>query len=198
MLGETDLLQLKEYFGSSHEFIKSFTQNYTSDLASGRNAFIQELHLLASCKYETGTKWGQEVGFSYDSVVEDFLTGFFLHCNGWTSVFCEPSRPQFLGTATTNLNDVLIQGTRWYCGLFENGINRFCPLIYGSQRMPLLQSLCYAELTYFPLYCLPLWCFATIPQLCLLNGVPLYPKVSTINNNEISYFPSFSDSYIYI
>ncbi|XP_061353622.1 cellulose synthase-like protein G2 [Gastrolobium bilobum] len=174
----TDLLQLKEYFGSSNEFIKSLNQNYTSDLASGRNSLLEEPHLLASCKYEIGTKWGQEVGFLYDSVVEDYLTGFILHCNGWTSVFCEPSRPQFLGTATTNLNDVLIQGTRWYCGLFENGINRYCALIYGISRMPLLQRLCYAELTYFPLYCLPLWCFATIPQLCLLNGIPLYPKVS--------------------
>ncbi|KAL6293522.1 hypothetical protein ACE6H2_001664 [Prunus campanulata] len=33
---------------------------------------------------------------------------------------------------------------------------------------------------------LPLWCFATIPQLCLLNGIPLYPEVSN------SYFIVFS------
>ncbi|GAU32472.1 hypothetical protein TSUD_64230 [Trifolium subterraneum] len=149
MSGGIDMLQLQEYFGSSNEFIKSLAQNYTSVFLSGRNTLLQEPHLLASCRYEIGTKWGQDIGFLYDSVVEDFLTGFILHCNGWTSVFCEPSRPQFLGTATTNLNDVLIQGTRWY-----------------------------SELTYFPLYCLPLWCFATIPQLCLLNGIPLYPKVS--------------------
>lgn len=121
-----------------------------------------------------------QVGFSYGSVVEYYLTGFMLNCNGWTSVFCEPSRPQFLGSATTNLNGVLIQGPRWYSGLFENGINRFCPLTYGLSKMPLLQSLCLAWLTYFPLYCFPLWCFATIPQLCLLNGIPLYPKVTTI------------------
>ncbi|CAK8577640.1 unnamed protein product [Lathyrus sativus] len=120
--------------------------NHTNE---GQNTLLEEPHLLVSSRYEIGTKWGQDVGFLYDSVVEDFFTGFILHCNGWTSVFCEPSRPQFLGTATTNLNDVLIQGTRWY-----------------------------SELTYFPLYCLPLWCFATIPQLCLLNGIPLYPKVS--------------------
>ncbi|XP_027348343.1 cellulose synthase-like protein G2 [Abrus precatorius] len=174
----TDMLQLKENFGSSNEFIRSHTQNYTSDLVSVHNALLEEPNLLASCEYEIDTKWGKEVGFLYDSVVEDYLTGFILHCNGWTSVFCEPSRPQFLGTATTNLNDVLIQGTRWYGGLFENGINRFCPLIYGPSRMPLLQSLCFAWLTYFPLYSLPLWCLATIPQLCLLNGIPLYPKVS--------------------
>lgn len=130
-----------------------------------------------------------QVGFLYDSVVEDYLTGFILHCNGWTSVFCEPSRPQFLGTNTTNLNDVLIQGTRWYCGLFENGISKFCPLIYGPLRMSLLQSLCFAELTYFPLYCLPLWCFATIPQLCLLHGIPLYPEVTTIIISTSHHFP---------
>ncbi|XP_045823512.1 cellulose synthase-like protein G2 isoform X1 [Trifolium pratense] len=176
--GGTDMQKLQEYFGSSNEFIKSLAQNYTSGFLSGRNTLLQEPHLLASCRYEIGTKWGQDIGFLYDSVVEDFLTGFILHCNGWTSVFCEPSRPQFLGTATTNLNAVLIQGTRWYSGLFENGISKVCPLIYGPLRMPLLQSLCFAELTYFPLYCLPLWCFATIPQLCLLNGIPLYPKVS--------------------
>ncbi|CAJ1939154.1 unnamed protein product [Sphenostylis stenocarpa] len=175
----TDLLKQKEHFGSSNEFIGSLDQNYSSDLVSDQKyALLDELHFLASCKYEIGTKWGKEVGFTYDSVVEDYLTGFILHSNGWTSVFCEPSRPQFLGTATTNLNDVLIQGTRWYSGLFENGINRFCPLIYWSTRMPLLQCLCFAWLTYFPLYCLPLLCLATIPQLSLLNGIPLYPKVS--------------------
>ncbi|XP_019423863.1 PREDICTED: cellulose synthase-like protein G1 isoform X2 [Lupinus angustifolius] len=173
-----ELLQLKDYFGSSNEFIKSLNQNYTSNFASSQHTRLEEGHLLASCKYEIDSKWGKEVGFLYDSVVEDFLTGFFLHCKGWTSVFCEPSNPQFLGTATTNLNDVLIQGSRWYSGLFENGISRFSPLIYGPPRMPLLQSLCFAELTYFPLYCLPLWCFAIIPQICLLNGIPLYPKVS--------------------
>lgn len=165
---------------------------------------------MASCNYEIGTKWGEEVGrpfnyflffchyfkilvvkickifgrlqvgFLYYSVVEDYLTGFMLHSNGWSSVFCEPSRPQFLGKATTNLNDVLIQGTRWYSGLFENGINRFCPFMYWPTRMPFLQCLCFAWLTYFPLYCVPLWCLATVPQLSLLNGIPLYPKVTTM------------------
>ncbi|CAL0313493.1 unnamed protein product [Lupinus luteus] len=140
----TELLHLKDYFGSSNEFIKSLNQNYTSNFASSLQTSLEEAHLLASCKYEIDSKWGKE----------------------------------FLGTATTNLNDVLIQGSRWYSGLFENGISRFCPLIYGPTRMPLLQSLCFAELTFFPLYCLPLWCFAIIPQICLLNGIPLYPKVS--------------------
>ena len=77
MLGETDLIQLKENFGSSHEFIKSLTQNYTSYLVSGRNALLEEPHLLASCKYETGTKWGQEVPELPVSLIQ------LLHQNSW-------------------------------------------------------------------------------------------------------------------
>ncbi|KAF7837496.1 cellulose synthase-like protein G2 [Senna tora] len=175
---DTDLIKLQEYFGSSNELIKSLIQNRSSNFGTNVYALLEETHLLASCYYEIGTKWGLEVGFMYDTVVEDYLTGFILHCNGWTSVFCEPSRPQFLGMATTNLNEVLIQGSRWSSGLFENGISKYCPLVYGPMRMSLLQSMCFAELAYFPLYCLPLWCLATIPQLSLINGTPLYPKVS--------------------
>lgn len=175
----TDLIELGQYFGSSNELIKSLNQNYIrSNVENNGRALLEGTRLLASCNYEIGTQWGQEVGFLYDSVVEDYLTGFILHYNGWTSVFCEPSRPQFLGTAATNLNDVLIQGSRWSSGLFENGISKYCPLIDGPFRMSLLQSMCFAELTYYPLYCLPLWCFATIPQLALIDGTTLYPKVS--------------------
>jgi len=119
-----------------------------------------------------------QVGFLYGTVCEDVHTGFILNCNGWNSVLCDPPEAQFLGNSTTNLNDLLVQGTRWYCGLLDIGLSRFCPLICGPLRMSLLQSLCYAQLTYFPLYCLPLWCLAIVPQLCLLSGIPLYPKVT--------------------
>lgn len=120
-----------------------------------------------------------QVGFLYGTVCEDVHTGFILHCNGWNSVYCDPPKPQFLGNSTTNLNDLLTQGIRWSSGLLENGSSMFCPLIYGPQRMSLLQSLCFASATYLPLYCLPLWCFAIVPQLCLVHGISLYPKVTT-------------------
>ena len=65
------------------------------------------------------------------------------------------------------------------------GLSRFCPLLYGPSRMSLLQSMCYGELSFFPLlYCLPLWCLATFPQLCLLNGISLYPEVTTNNTRS--------------
>ncbi|RVX21747.1 Cellulose synthase-like protein G2 [Vitis vinifera] len=145
---DIDILKLRESFGPSNEFIRSLGQNYKPS-----------------------------VGFLYQSVVEDYLTGFIMHCRGWTSVYCNPSKPQFLGSGVTNMNDMLVQGTRWSSGLFDVAISKFSPLIYGPLRMSILESFCYAYLAYFPLYFISVWCFGIIPQLCLLNGIPLYPKV---------------------
>lgn len=114
-------------------------------------------------------------------MVEDYFTGFILHCRGWTSVFCNPSRPAFLGSATTTLNDTLIQGTRWNSGLMEVAISRYCPFIYALSRMSLLQTMCYGYLALQPLYSFSLWCLATLPQLYLWNGIPIYPKVTILS-----------------
>ncbi|KAL2469763.1 Cellulose synthase-like protein G1 [Abeliophyllum distichum] len=118
------------------------------------------------------------VGFRYFSVVEDYFTGFHLHCDGWISVYLDPARPCFLGAGTTNLNEIFVQQTRWMVGLVEVAVSRFSPLIYGPLRMSTLQSMCYAELAYDSFFFLPLYCLAIIPQLCLLHGIPLYPEVS--------------------
>ncbi|THG16546.1 hypothetical protein TEA_002356 [Camellia sinensis var. sinensis] len=136
-----------------------------------------------------------QVGFLYFSVAEDYFTDFInLHGKGWISVYCDPARPGFLGSSTTNLSDLLVQGTRWSSGLVEVAISRFCPLIYGpkqkKKKISVLERMCYAELAFFPFYFIPLWCFATIPQLYLLNGIPLYPEVSS------SYFIVFSFIFV--
>ncbi|KAK9931047.1 hypothetical protein M0R45_018343 [Rubus argutus] len=180
-----DPIELRQSFGLSNEFIKSLLGNYK---ANAKMAQLAETQQLASCTYEDGTKWGEEAGFLYGSVVEDYFTGFAsLHCKGWNSVYCDPPRPQFLGSGTTNLNDFLVQGTRWSSGLVDVAISKYCPLIYGPLKMSFLESMCYAYLAIFPI-CdfFSLWCFATIPQLCLLNGIPFYPEVSN------SYFLIFS------
>ncbi|XP_050133126.1 cellulose synthase-like protein G2 [Malus sylvestris] len=175
-----DAMKLRQCFGPSNEFIKSLRQINKPDhmFIQRNNAQPNETQLLASCAYEDGTKWGKEVGFLYGSVVEDYFTGFHLHGKGWISVYCDPKRPQFLGSGTTNLDEFLVQGTRWSSGLVDVAISKFSTLIYGPFKTPtFLHSMCYAELTLFPIfYFLSLWGFATIPQLCLLNGIPLYPQ----------------------
>ncbi|GMN53480.1 hypothetical protein TIFTF001_022613 [Ficus carica] len=176
-----DPMELKKYFGPSNEFIKSLFQHAKSNLIHGKDSFnelLQEAEFLASCTYGDQTKWGEEVGFLHYSVAEDFLTGFALQSKGWKSVYVNSSKPQFLGSGVTNLNDLLTQGTRWSTGLVEVGISKFCPFAYGPSKMCFLEKMCYGNFTFFPFYCIPLWCFATIPQLCLLKGIPLYPGVS--------------------
>ncbi|XP_031377104.1 cellulose synthase A catalytic subunit 1 [UDP-forming]-like [Punica granatum] len=181
--GTYDPMDLKAVFGGSNEFIKRLQQMKRPYENRGTDCWetsmvLREAEDLASCRYEDSTKWGKEVGFMYFSVVEDYFTSFTLHCKGWASVYLNPPRPQFLGTGTTNLNDLLVQGTRWSSGLIEVGLSRFCPLIYGlSTKISILEALAYAELSLFPLYFIPAWCFGVIPQLCLLHGIPLYPKV---------------------
>ncbi|XP_052881927.1 cellulose synthase A catalytic subunit 7 [UDP-forming]-like isoform X2 [Gossypium arboreum] len=186
---DTDFTQLKQYLGPSNELVKSLkSAKYNTDVTS---RLLEETRFLASCKYEEGTQWGKQVGFLYMSLLEDYFTGFNLHCEGWKSIFCNPPSPAFLGTATTKLNDTLLQGSRWNCGALQVTFSRFSPLIYGlKSRMSLLQRMCYVYLSLQPFYFFPIWCLATIPQLCLLHGIPLYPKVSN------SWFMVFS--YIFI
>ena len=212
---QKDFTELRKSIGSSIEFVKSLLGNNKLDMKMPELA--AETQQLASCAYEDGTKWGEEVirsiyvqlmkaekihfqsqeynnrifllinesnlwqaGFLYASVAEDVFTGVAsLHCKGWNSVYFNPSRPQFLGSGTTNLNDFFVQGTRWSSGLVDLAISKYCPLIYGLFKMSFLECVCYGWLATFPIwYFFSLWCLATIPQLCLLNGISLYPEVN--------------------
>ncbi|XXG74463.1 hypothetical protein AAC387_Pa07g3174 [Persea americana] len=122
-----------------------------------------------------------KVGFFYDSVVEDIMTGIRLHCRGWNSVYYNPPRPQFLGSAPINLNDVLFQYKRWSSGLLEIAFSRYSPLPYGIMSgHSILHTMCLSYSASMPFYCVFGLCYATVPQLCLLNGISLYPKVERL------------------
>ncbi|KAE8702899.1 hypothetical protein F3Y22_tig00110480pilonHSYRG00098 [Hibiscus syriacus] len=142
---DTDFTLLKQYLGPSNELVKSLNSanknNNNTDITS---RLLEETRFLASCKYEHESQWGKQVGFLYNSVIEDYLTGFTLHSKGWKSIFYNPPRPAFLGTATTKLNDTLLQGARWNCGALQVTFSRLCPLVYRlTSRMSLLQRMCY-------------------------------------------------------
>lgn len=63
---DTDF-ELQEYVGTSNEFIKSLKQKDSTNLVTvGSELPVQETLLLASCNYETGTKWGKEVCIFYN------------------------------------------------------------------------------------------------------------------------------------
>lgn len=122
-----------------------------------------------------------QVGFLYGSLVEDYFTGFHLHCRGWTSAYCDPPlKPAFLGNAPTNFHDTLVQHKRWMTGLLEVGVSKYCPLIFGmriSSWRSTLQSMCYAWLAFDALYAFPLLVYGIVPQLCFSKGVAVFPAV---------------------
>lgn len=173
---------LKQIFGSSNEFIVSLREKRSNNATRTKAySLLQEAIRLASCSYENDTQWGHQVGFLYDSVVEDYFTGFHLHCRGWLSTYLCPSKPAFLGTVPINYSDTLVQSKRWAAGLLGVGLSKYCPLTFGisSRINSVLQCMCYAWLALLQLFPFALFWYGIIPQLCLLNGIPLFPKVSS-------------------
>lgn len=141
---------------------------------------LEELKKLASCSYENNTKWGKQIGYSYDSLLESSFTGYLLHTRGWKSVYLYPKRPCFLGSTTIDMKDAMVQLMKWSSGLLQVGLSRFNPLVYGMSRMSILQSMCYAYFMFTPFLSVAFLLYGIIPPLCLLNGVPLYPTVSLV------------------
>ncbi|KAG5539500.1 hypothetical protein RHGRI_019895 [Rhododendron griersonianum] len=135
-------------------------------------------HHVADCKYEDQSNWGSKVGFRYGSLVEDYYTGYRLQCEGWQSVFCHPNRPAFLGDVPITLNDVLNQNKRWSVGLLEVAFSKYSPVTFGVRAMGPIMGHCYAHSAFGRIWSIPLTIYAFLPQLALLNGVSIFPKVS--------------------
>ncbi|KAF2298020.1 hypothetical protein GH714_007016 [Hevea brasiliensis] len=133
---------------------------------------------VAGCNYENKTSWGYKIGFRYGSLVEDYFTGYQLHCEGWMSMFCNPDRPSFLGHAPISLVDMLNQQKRWVVGVYEVAFSKFSPMTYGIKRLGLLMTLLYSQYAFWPIWSIPITTYAFLPQLALINQVCVFPKVS--------------------
>lgn len=135
-------------------------------------------HNVARCDFEKQSNWGSKVGFRYGSLVEDYYTGFRLHCEGWKSVYCSPNRPAFLCEMPISLNDVVTQTKRWSIGLLEVSLSKYSPLTYGWMLLGPLMAHCYCYYAFGPMWSLPVMIYAFLPQLTMLNNVSIFPKVS--------------------
>lgn len=117
------------------------------------------------------------MGFRYGSIVEDFNTGYELHCEGWESVFCHPQRAAFLGEMPININDVLNQLKRWCVGFLEVAFSKHSPLVYGIRKASLPMGMCYSMISLWGTWCFPIMVYSVVPQMALAHQVPLFPKV---------------------
>ncbi|XP_019089369.1 PREDICTED: cellulose synthase-like protein G1 [Camelina sativa] len=135
-------------------------------------------HNVAGCIYEYNTNWGSKIGFRYGSLVEDYYTGFMLHCEGWRSIFCSPKKAAFYGDSPKCLTDVVGQQKRWAVGLLEMSFSKYSPSVYGFKSLGLLMGLGYCNSTFRPFWSIPLTVYGLLPQLALIYGVSVFPKVS--------------------
>ncbi|XP_072967730.1 cellulose synthase A catalytic subunit 4 [UDP-forming] [Typha angustifolia] len=176
-------MSFEKTFGLSSVFIEStLMENGGAPESANPSTLIKEAIHVISCGYEEKTDWGKEVGWIYGSVTEDILTGFKMHCRGWRSIYCMPTRPAFKGSAPINLSDRLHQVLRWALGSVEIFFSRHCPLWYGfgGGRLKWLQRLAYTNTIVYPFTSLPLVAYCTLPAICLLTGKFIIPTLSNI------------------
>ncbi|KAI3967511.1 hypothetical protein MKW92_003815 [Papaver armeniacum] len=184
-LEKSSLMSQKNFekrFGQSPVFITS-TLVEEGGLPDGTNttALIKEAIHVISCGYEEKTEWGKEIGWIYGSITEDILTGFKMHCRGWKSVYCNPKRPAFKGSAPINLSDRLHQVLRWALGSVEIFMSRHCPLWYGyGGKLKWLERFAYTNTIVYPFTSIPLLFYCTIPAVCLLTGKFIIPTLTNL------------------
>ncbi|MQM22891.1 hypothetical protein Taro_055950 [Colocasia esculenta] len=174
--------KLEKKFGQSPVFVKSTLLENGGTLKSATPASLlkEAIHVI-SCGYEDKTDWGKEVGWIYGSVTEDILTGFKMHCHGWRSIYCIPSRPAFKGSAPLNLSDRLHQVLRWALGSVEIFLSKHCPIWYGyGGGLKWLERLSYINATVYPWTSIPLLAYCTLPAVCLLTGKFITPELSNV------------------
>jgi cellulose synthase/poly-beta-1,6-N-acetylglucosamine synthase-like glycosyltransferase len=137
------------------------------------------------------------MGFRYGFLIEDFYTGFRLNCDGWRSIFCNPKRPAFLGDAPISLIDALHQLQRWMIGGLQVAFSKFRPITFGVRFVGLLVGLAYTNYSLCAFWFLPLTIYAFLPQLALLNGLTVFPKVCMHLNKFSSRTFSFKLTFLY-
>ncbi|KAI5329223.1 hypothetical protein L3X38_028620 [Prunus dulcis] len=169
------------FFGGPSKFLPpgnpQLSPNNVVDKPIQSPEVLELAHHVAACNYEKNSNWGSKIGVRYGSLVEDYFTGYRLQCEGWKSIFCNPDKPAFSGDSPINLIDVLNQTKRWAIGLLEVCFSRYSPITFGIKAMGLRMGLAYCY-GFWAIWSIPITTYAFLPQLALLNGLTIFPKVS--------------------
>ncbi|XP_048425366.1 cellulose synthase-like protein E6 isoform X3 [Pyrus x bretschneideri] len=166
---------------------RKFSKGCKSDMKwenrKGEELGIHELEesskSLASCTVEENTQWGREMGLKYGCPVEDIITGLSIHCRGWKSVNCNPTRKAFLGLAPATLPDVLVQYKRWSEGNLQILLSKYSPAWYAYGKISLGHQLGYLRYSFWAANCWATLVYSVLPALYLLRGTSLFPQISS-------------------
>ncbi|EPS60781.1 hypothetical protein M569_14019 [Genlisea aurea] len=176
-------MNFEKKFGQSSIFTTStlMVDGGVPPSSSPASLLKEAIHVI-SCGYEDKTEWGTELGWIYGSITEDILTGFKMHCRGWRSIYCNPERAAFKGSAPINLSDRLNQVLRWALGSVEIFFSHHSPVFYGYKdgKLKWLERFAYINTTVYPFTSIPLLAYCTLPAICLLTGKFIMPEISTL------------------
>ncbi|OMP04213.1 Cellulose synthase [Corchorus olitorius] len=165
------------------KYSEEFKGSWNSETKKNDQRTIDELEeaskVVASCDYEKGTQWGKEMGLIYGCPVEDIVTGLTIQCRGWKSVYHNPDNIAFVGVAPPTLDIALVQFTRWSDGMFQIFLSKYCPFIYGHNKIKLGGQMGYSVYLLWAPSSLPHLFYAIALPLSLLHGIPLFPEVSS-------------------
>ncbi|KAI9115532.1 hypothetical protein K1719_013201 [Acacia pycnantha] len=140
----------------------------------------QESKPLASCTYEEqNTLWGSQMGLLYGCAVEDVITGLSIQYKGWKSVYYNPERKAFLGAPLMTLGQALVQQKRWAEGEFQILVSKYSPPWHAYGKLSVGLQLVYCYYCFWAPKSLPTLYYCIVPSLCLLKGIPLFPKISS-------------------
>ncbi|KAE8645906.1 cellulose synthase-like protein E6 isoform X1 [Cucumis sativus] len=144
------------------------------------NELEEACKLLVDCNFENGSQWGREMGLVYGCAVEDIVTGLTIQCRGWRSLYYNPKKRAFLGLAPISLDVALVQYKRWCEGMFQIFLSNYCPFIHGHGKIKFGAQMGYCVYLLWAPLSIPMLYYATVPALCLLKGIPLFPEVTSL------------------
>ncbi|XP_045822494.1 cellulose synthase-like protein G1 [Trifolium pratense] len=176
------LVDAQNYFGESSSYIESLKairgqQTIKNNILS-KEEILREAQVVASSSYESNTKWGTEVGFSYGILLESTITGYLLHCRGWKSAYLYPKTPCFLGCAPTDIKEGMLQLVKWLSELCLLAVSKYSPFTYGFSRMSAIHNFTYCFMSISSIYAIGFILYGIVPQVCFFNGIPVFPKVT--------------------
>ncbi|GJN32288.1 hypothetical protein PR202_gb20785 [Eleusine coracana subsp. coracana] len=158
-------------FGNSTFFLDSVSKALKQERSTRPpqldDKFFAELDRVVSCAFDKGTDWGRGVGYIYDIATEDIVTGFRIHGQGWSSMYCTMEHAAFCGTAPINLTERLHQILRWSGGSLEMFFSHNNPLISGK-RLRLIQRVSYLNMTIYPVTSIFILIYTLSPVMWLI------------------------------
>nr|QKW90714.1 cellulose synthase-like F6 [Avena magna] len=179
----------KKTYGKSDAFVDSIPlASHPSPYVAAYNtaegivtdeATMAEAVNVTAAAFEKKTGWGKEIGWVYDTVTEDVVTGYRMHIKGWRSRYCSIYPHAFIGTAPINLTERLFQVLRWSTGSLEIFFSKNNPL-FGSTYLHPLQRIAYINITTYPFTAIFLIFYTTVPALSFVTGHFIVQRPTTM------------------